>query len=55
MVLFLASTATEWSQQYWPRGVFAGRYDPLDIAAFGSGILICYACDRFGPRTGTAS
>jgi hypothetical protein len=51
IVVFVASAATEWSQRYWPRGVFAGRYDPLDIAAFGSGLLSCYACDKFGSRT----
>ena len=45
VVLFLASAGTEWTQRYWPKGPFPGRYDPLDIAAFGAGIVICYACD----------
>jgi hypothetical protein len=47
-VLFLASAATELSQRDWPKGVFRGRYDPLDIAAFGVGLSICYACDKWG-------
>lgn len=52
-VLFLASSATEWSQRYWPEGVFAGRYDPWDVAAFGIGIVLCYLGDRWtGERSG---
>ena len=47
-VLFLASAATELSQRYWPKGVFSGWYDPLDIAAFAAGIAVCYGCDRWG-------
>jgi hypothetical protein len=43
---FLASTATEVSQIYWPRGFFAGRYDPWDIVAYGAGLLVCYGCDK---------
>jgi len=45
-VLFLASTATEVSQVFWPRGVFSGRFDPWDIVAYGVGLLICYVFDR---------
>jgi hypothetical protein len=45
-VLFLASVATEVSQIYWPRGFFAGRYDPWDIVAYGAGLLACYFFDR---------
>jgi len=52
--VFVASAATELSQRYWPRGVFAGRYDVLDIAAFAGGIAVCYVCDRFGSLTGLA-
>lgn len=44
--LFLASTATEVSQIYWPRGFFAGRYDPWDIVAYGAGLSACYCFDR---------
>jgi hypothetical protein len=51
-VLFIASAATEWSQRYWPHGVFSGRYDPLDIAAFGVGIGLCYVCDKLDVRGG---
>jgi len=49
VVLFLASAGTECSQRYWPKGVFPGRYDPADIAAFAVGIAICYVCDRRFP------
>jgi hypothetical protein len=43
---FLASTATELSQIAWPRGFFAGRYDPWDVVAYGVGLLICYGFDK---------
>lgn len=43
---FLASSATELSQLYWPRGFFAGRFDPWDIVAYGAGLLACYGCDK---------
>ena len=44
--LFLASSATEVSQIFWPRGFFAGRYDPWDIFVYGVGLLICYGFDK---------
>jgi hypothetical protein len=47
-VLLLASAATEVCQYYWPNGIFRGRFDPWDIAAFGVGLLVCYACDTWG-------
>ena len=40
------STLTELSQVYWPRGVFAGRFDPLDILAYGCGLAVCYVADK---------
>ena len=43
---FLASTTAEVSQVYWPRGFFAGRYDPWDIVAYGAGLLGCYCFDK---------
>jgi hypothetical protein len=43
---FLASSATEVSQIIWPKGFFAGRFDPWDIAAYGAGLLACYLCDK---------
>ncbi|MBN2001007.1 hypothetical protein JW935_25910 [candidate division KSB1 bacterium] len=45
-VFFLASAATEVSQILWPRGLFAGRFDPWDIVAYGVGLLICYSLDN---------
>jgi hypothetical protein len=46
IVLFAASTATELSQLRWPRGPFAGRFDPWDVLAYGVGLLLCYGADR---------
>lgn len=43
---FLASSATEVSQRYWPGGLFSGRFDPWDIVSFGTGIAACYGCDK---------
>jgi hypothetical protein len=44
--VFLASTLTEISQYFWPRGIFPGTFDLLDIMAYGVGIGICYVIDR---------
>ena len=46
-MLFVGSSVTELTQIYWPSGLFAGRFDPLDIAAFALGILPLYLLDRF--------
>ena len=46
VAIFVGSTATEVSQIWWPRGFFAGRYDPWDIAAYGLGLAVCYVADR---------
>ncbi len=46
LVLFLASTLTEISQFYWPRGLFPGRFDALDILAYALGLAICYVMDK---------
>lgn len=45
-ILFVASTGTEITQRYWPTGIFRGHFDPLDIAAFGLGLLPVYLADR---------
>jgi hypothetical protein len=47
--LFLASTATEFSQRQWPRGVFAGRFDPLDVLSYAVGLGACYALEKIWP------
>jgi hypothetical protein len=47
--LFLASTLTEVSQFYWPRGLFSGRFDARDVLAYAIGLAICYAADRRSP------
>jgi hypothetical protein len=46
LVLLLASIGTELSQAVWPRGVFAGRFDPWDIAAYAAGLVAVYGADR---------
>ncbi len=45
-ILFAGSCATEITQIYWPSGLFAGRFDRLDIAAFAVGLLPLYLADR---------
>lgn len=45
-ILLIGSSVTELSQIYWPRGVFSGRFDPLDLAAFAVGIVLLYLLDR---------
>jgi hypothetical protein len=56
LVILGGSIATEVSQRYWPRGLFAGRYDPYDIVAYGVGVGICYVFDkRFSVKTGLKS
>jgi hypothetical protein len=44
--LFVASTLTEVTQLYWPHGVFSGRFDPIDVVAYASGLALCYAADK---------
>lgn len=44
--LFVASTLTEISQFYWPRGIFSGRFDAWDIFAYALGLAACYLADK---------
>ena len=44
--LFVASALTEVSQLYWPRGVFSGRFDVLDLLAYAVGLAACYFADK---------
>jgi hypothetical protein len=56
LVVLGGSIATEICQHYWPKGLFAGRYDPYDIVAYGVGVGICYVFDkRFSVQTGLKS
>lgn len=48
-VLLLASVASELCQWWWPHGLFPGRFDPLDIVAYATGIAVCYTLDRRMP------
>ena len=45
IILFAGSSATEIAQIYWPSGLFAGRFDPLDIVAFAIGLFPLYLVD----------
>ncbi|MCE9603132.1 MAG: hypothetical protein K8S21_13085 [Gemmatimonadetes bacterium] len=49
IVLFGASALTEVSQYFWPRGLFRGRFDPADIAAYAVALVACYAAERRWP------
>ncbi len=60
IILFVASAGTEISQRYWPRGVFPGRFDSLDLFAYALGLTVCYVVDRLSAglpatRSGTDS
>ena len=46
LVLFGGSTLTEFSQLWWPRGIFAGTYDPYDIVAYAVGVGACYVAEK---------
>jgi hypothetical protein len=45
-ILFVGSCATEITQIYRPSGLFRGRFDPLDMAAFAIGFLPLYLLDK---------
>jgi len=44
--IFLVGTVAELKTFWWPAGPFAGTFDPLDIAAYGVGLAICWAVER---------
>jgi hypothetical protein len=46
--IFIAGVVTEVSQIFWPNGFFGGTFDPLDLVAFATGLLVCYILDRRG-------
>jgi hypothetical protein len=53
--LFLGSCLTELSQMVWPHGLFAGTFDPLDLVAYGAGLLGCYLAERAQLRRAASS
>jgi hypothetical protein len=56
LVIIGGSIATEICQRYWPKGLFAGRYDPYNIVTYAIGVGICYVFDRRLPvKTGLKS
>jgi hypothetical protein len=44
--LFIASALTEVSQVFWPDGLFSGRFDPLDLLMYASGLAVVYTADK---------
>lgn len=50
LTFFVTSAFTEVCQFYWPKGIFAGRFDPGDIMAYAGGIGICYIFDKWSSR-----
>jgi len=46
LVLFGGSTLTELAQIWWPRGFFAGTFDPYDVLAYAIGVGTCYVAER---------
>ena len=55
LAIFSGSAITEISQIFWPRGIFRGTFDPLDLVAFGAGLLACYLIDRKQVRAMSAA
>jgi hypothetical protein len=46
VLLFLASTATELMQRFFPRGPIPGTFDKFDIVAFAVGLVVVYVLDK---------
>ena len=44
--IFIGSALSEVSQIFWPKGFFSGIFDPLDLVAYGVGLLTCYIVDK---------
>ncbi len=47
LAIFGAGVITETSQIYWPKGIFRGVYDTMDIVAFAVGLLAVYGLDKY--------
>lgn len=46
LVFFVASSLTEISQYFYPKGIFQGTFDYFDLLAYAAGIGICYVFDK---------
>jgi hypothetical protein len=44
--IFSVGAATEFKTLFWPGGPLAGTFDLLDIAAYATGLLVCYYFDK---------
>jgi len=49
--IWVAGALTEFSQLIWPDGLFRGVFDPLDLVAYATGLLVCYLIERHEMRT----
>jgi hypothetical protein len=48
-MIFSGAALTESSQYFWPLGVWAGTFDPLDIAAYAASVAACYLSEQKWP------
>lgn len=46
--IFVSGILYEFSQLYWPKGLFAGTCDPWDVAVYLVGLVVCYYYDSKG-------
>ena len=44
--IFVVGVISEVSQIYWPNGIFRGTFDPFDIAAYATGLLVSYLAEK---------
>lgn len=48
--IFAVGALSEVGQAYWPGSLFHGTFDPLDIAAYGLSVLLCFWAEGRGVR-----
>jgi hypothetical protein len=44
--IFLVGAITEISSKFWPKGIFGGTFDPVDILCYFIGLMSCYVIER---------
>ena len=45
--IFLVGVLMELKTFFWPQTPLAGTFDPLDILAYATGLIICYSFDKW--------
>lgn len=48
--IFAVGLLSELGQFYWPKGIFRGTFDALDIVAYAVSLFVCYAAERHEVR-----